>query len=320
MKRQKYIITTTRLDSQGYRMTKSALEKALQSINGPRKMRLGLEHIRTFPPFGVVMNGEMYQGEDKEYYLCADNVFFDKRDFFILEDETQLVKEYFSEGNFPFIECEGGEIDKLNIATDPANYESHKEIFELNKIVSEYSGLEFTESGIGRKSQLPDPETIITITKTIAISLGIIKTKIPEKIGEAIAEDLVKFYKLISRLAIETIKKVKPSNRPTTFVIVYPNDECNIELVITTNKPDKVLASIGKEKLNSIENKIQQLQNLHPEKIQFIYNEREQWEFNYLLSNDGSTVGTIKSFNKRNQLYNEILKKQDESEKGNSQR
>lgn len=318
MKKQKYIITTTHLDSQGYRMTKSALEKALPSINGRRKMRLGLEHIRTFPPFGVVMNGEMYQGEDKEYYLSADNVFFDKREFVTLEDGTQLAKEYFSEGNFPFIECEEGETDKLNIATDPANYESHEEIFELNKIVSEYSGLEFTESGFGRKSQLPDPETIITITKTIAISLGIIKAKIPEKIGEAIAEDLVKFYKLISRLAIETIKKVKPSNRATTFVIAYPNDECNIELVIKTNKPDKVLESIEKEKLNSIENKIQQLQNLQPEKIQFIYNESEHWEFNYLLSKDGSTVGTIKSFNKRNQLYNEILKKQEEREKGSS--
>jgi hypothetical protein len=54
MKKQKYIITSTHLDSQGYRMTKFALEKALPSINGLRKMRLGLEHIRTFPPFGVV--------------------------------------------------------------------------------------------------------------------------------------------------------------------------------------------------------------------------------------------------------------------------
>ena len=136
MKKQKYIITSTHLDSQGYRMTKSALENALPSINGPRKMRLGLEHIRIFPPFGVVMNGEMYQGDDKEFYLSADNVFFDKREFFTLEDGTQLAKEYFSEGNYPFIECEEGETDKLNIATDPANYESHKEIFELNKIVA----------------------------------------------------------------------------------------------------------------------------------------------------------------------------------------
>jgi hypothetical protein len=71
--------------------------------------------------------------------------------------------------------------------------------------------------------------------------------------------------------------------------------------------------------LTVIENKIQQLQNLFPEKIQFVYNENEQWEFNYLLSRDGSTVGTIKSFNQRNQLYNEILKKQEERDKSSSQ-
>lgn len=319
IKRQKYIITSTHLDSQGYRMTKSALESALPSINGTRKMRLGLEHIKTFPPFGVVMNGEMFQGDDKEFYLQADNVFFDERELITFEDGTQLMKEYFSEGTFPFIECKESEIDKVNIATDPANYTNYNEVLELNKTVAEYSELEFTESEIGRKSNLPDPETIITITTSIATSLGIIKSKIPEKVGEAVSEDIVKFYKLISRLAIETIKRVKPSNRPTTFVINYPNDECNIELIIKTLKPDKVLESIDKEKLKVVETKLQQLKNLNPEKIQFVFNENEQWEFNYLLAKDGSTVGTIKSFNKRNQLYNEILKVQEEREKGSSQ-
>lgn len=58
-----------------------------------------------------------------------------------------------------------------------------------------------------------------------------------------------------------------------------------------------------------------QLQNLNPEKIQFIYNKNKVWEFNYLLSKDGSVIGTVKSFNKRNKLYNKILEKQEKEEK-----
>jgi len=54
----------------------------------------------------------------------------------------------------------------------------------------------------------------------------------------------------------------------------------------------------------------------NPEKIQFIYNnDDDNWEFNYLLAADGSTFGTIKAFNKRNMLYNQILEAQEEGGK-----
>ncbi|NLR62601.1 hypothetical protein HGH93_31210 [Chitinophaga polysaccharea] len=314
IKKERYVISSTHVDSQGVRMAKSALESALPQLNGKRKVRLGLEHIRTFPPFGVMMNGEIFQGEDEHFYLAAESVYFDKQELFKLEDGTKLIKEYFSEGIHPFVECEEDEVDKLEISTDPANFEGDQDISEVNRIVAEQSGLEFTQSKFGRKSALSDPETIVTITKSLAIILGIIKSKLPEKISEAIGDDLAKFYKLISTLAIETIKRVKPANRPKNFVIEYPNAECIIELVITTHKADRVLNSLTIEKLAIITSKTEQLKNLNPEKIQFIYNDDDNWEFNYLLSSDGSAIGTIKAFNKRNMLYNQILKAQNERE------
>ncbi len=134
-----------------------------------------------------------------------------------------------------------------------------------------------------------------------------------------IGSDLAKFYKFVSKLSIETIKKVRPSYRPKNFVISYPNTECNIELVITTHKADRVLSSLTKAKLQIISDKVEQLENFDPEKIQFIYNDNDIWEFNYLLARDGSVIGTLSSFNKRNELYNNILVKQKEDEeKGNS--
>lgn len=308
--RNKIILSSTHLDSQGHIMTKEALESMLPQLNGKRKPRLGLEHIRTFPPSGVIMNGEIIKGQDNHYYLTAESVYFDKQEVIILEDGTELVKESFSDGIFPFIECEVEENPELEISTDPSNYQNFSDVDEINKIVAEQSGLEFEKSEVCRKSELTDPETIISIGKTLAIALGILKTKIPEKIGEAIGEDLVKFYKLISSLAIETIKRTIPSNRPKNFVIFYPDNECSIELVITTHQADRVLNALTKDKLDGIENKIEQLKFLNPEKMQFIYNKEDCWEFNYLLSKEGEVIGIEKPFRKRNELFQQILEKQ----------
>jgi hypothetical protein len=318
IRKDKYILSSTHLDKQGYVIAKSALESMLPQSNGKRKPRLGLEHIRTFPPFGVVMNGEISKGQDEHYYLTAEMVYFDKQEIITIEDGSQLLKEFFSEGEYPFIECTDSEVTKLSIATDPANFESNKDINDIYSLVKQETNLEFETKEFGRKSELPDPETIITITTIIATTLGIVKSKITEKIGEAIGDDLAQFYKLVSRLAIETIKKVKPSNRPKNFVISYPNADCNIELVITTNKADDILNSLSKERLAVIADKVEQLKNLSPEKILFIYNENETWEFNYMLSTNGAVIGTLKSFDKRNEMYNSILERQNSEEKDNN--
>lgn len=315
IRKEKCILTSTDIDKQGDVMTKSALESMLPLLNGKRKVRLGLEHIRTFPPLGVAMNGKISKGQDEHYYLTVERVYFDKQEIITIEDGSQLLKEFFSEGEYPFIECIDSEVEKLSIATDPANFESHKDINDIYNLVKHETDLEFETKEFGRKSEMPDPETIITITTIIATALGIVKSKVTEKLGEAIGEDLAKYYKLVSRLAIETIKKVKPSNRPTNFVISYPNTDCNIELVITTNNADDVLSSLSKKKLAIIAEKVEQLKNLNPEKILFIYNENETWEFNYLLSTNGAVIGTKKSFKKRDEMYNSILKKQNNERK-----
>ena len=186
-------------------------------------------------------------------------VYFDQQEIITLEDGSQLLRKFFSEGEYPFIECTDNEVEKPSIATDLANFESHKDIDDIYNLVKQETDLEFETTAFGRKSELPDPETIITITTIIAATLGIVKSKVTEKLGEAIGDDLAKFYKLVSRLAIETIKKAKPSNRPKNFVISYPNTNCNIELVITTNKADDALNSLSKEKLTVIADKAEQL-------------------------------------------------------------
>lgn len=315
METRQQIIASTHVDSQGDKLTKEALESTLPQLNGDRKPRIGLEHIRTFPPFGVITNGQILEGKDNEYYLTAMFKYFDKSEYINLDNEKILVKEYFSKEEYPFVECGNKDfVSQITVTTDHANFSSFNEINEIYEIAKKDSGSDFKGTLMGRKSQIPDPELIVTITEQIAlllgISIGVIKTKIPEKIGEAIGDDLVKFYKMISSLVIEFFKRAKPENRPKHFVINYPNKSCDIELVITTHKPDTVLSSINKEKLSCVQTKIKQLQSLNPEKIQFIYNNEQEWEFNYLLSTDGSVIGKEKSFKERNELYNKILETQ----------
>ncbi len=306
-KNQRITLSSTHLDSQGFKMTKEALESMLPYLNGERRVKLGVEHIRAFPPFGVITNGEIIQGTDGEYYLQGESKYFDNNEEIELEDGTILIKESFKEDNKPFLESESKEIQNIHISTDPANFENFNGFEELMKVIAEESEIDFESSMVGRKSNLPDPEIIIQLTEIIVLALGIGATKIPEKIGEAIGDDLVKFYKLIRTSAFEMIKRTIPANRPKNFVIEFVFKKIIVEMIISTNNPDEVLKAVSIEKMSEINEKLISLKKLKPEKIQFLFNKDKEWEFNYLLTNKGEAIGKKKAFKKRNETFKKII-------------
>jgi hypothetical protein len=271
-------------------------------------VKLGVEHIRTFPPMGAIVNGEVTQGEDNAHYLIGEAFYYDSKQQAVLEDGTVIIKESFLEGGRPFWESRQEEINTIEIGTDPANFEGFDGYEDFINALKQESDLDFEASMIGRKSHLPDAELIVKLTSTIVVALGIGATKIPEKIGEAIGEDIVKFYKLMSKAAVEMVKRTIPANRPKHFVIQYNYLSYAIELIVTTNSHDEVLNSVSKEKLKTIKEKIERLKNLRPEKIQFTFNDNKEWEFNYLLSVTGEAIGTEKSFKSRDDMYKKLLK------------
>ncbi|AYL98357.1 hypothetical protein [Mucilaginibacter celer] len=306
--KQKLVLSSTHLDSQGMMMTKEALLSGLSYLNGDRMVKLGVEHIRTFPPMGAIINGEVTQGKDEAYYLIGEATYFDNKEQAVLDDGSVIIKESFLEGGKPFWESKIEEINIIEISTDPANFESFNNFNEFINILNEGAEFEFASSMTGRKSALPDPELIIKLTQTIVLALGIGATKIPEKVGEAIGEDIVKFYKFLSKAVVEIIKRAVPANRPKNFVIQYNYLSYLIELIVTTHKHDEVLNSVTKEKLKTIKEKIERLKNLKPEKIQFIFNENKEWEFNYLLTEKGEAIGSEKAFKNRDEMYKNLLK------------
>ncbi len=308
--KQNLVLSSTHLDSQGCVMTKEALDSGLLYLNGERRVKLGIEHIRTFPPMGAIINGAVVQGNDQAYYLIGESIYFDKIEQAVLEDGTVLMKESFKKGNKPFWDSKIEEIGIISISTDPANFEDFVGYEDLMDTLRRETDIDFEQSMVGRKSNLADPELIIKLTNTLAVALGLGATKIPQKLGEAVGADVVKFYKLLTTSAVEMIKRTIPANRPKNFVIQYNYTKYAIELIITTNSHNEVIKAVSEEKLKTLKEKIERLKNLKPEKIQFIFNKDKEWEFNYLLTKKGEAIGNKKAFKNRNEMYKKLLKDQ----------
>lgn len=315
---QRYILSSSNVDKHGHVMTKQALESSLKFINGKRKPRIGLDHNRNFPPMGRINNGEVIE-KDGTYFLVADQEYFDVSKTAILNNGLELIEMSFSDENFPFIECEYEPTKTIEIQIDPINLGSFEngQAF-LNDLKTE-SELEIKGSEFIRKSEIPDPEIVIKLTEIIGIALGIGLRKIPEKLGEAIGEDLAKFYKLIGKSIRKSVKEMVPNNRPIHFVVEVPIDKTKLELIVTTRNPDIAIKAYRKEVIENLKKEIEfSIKELRAEKIQFIFNEENNWEMNYILASDGKVIGTKKSFKKRDDYFQEMVDKQQNEEKENN--
>ncbi|WP_281979323.1 hypothetical protein [Tenacibaculum mesophilum] len=315
---QRYVLSSSNIDKHGHIITKEALESSLKFINGERKPRLGLDHNRNFPPMGRINNGEVIE-KDGAFYLVADQEYFDVSKSATLENGLELIEMSFSDENFPFIECEFEPIETIEVQIDPINLGSFENGQKfLNEIKSE-SDLEIKGSEFIRKSEIPDPEIVLKLTEIIGIALGIGLRKIPEKLGEAIGEDLVKFYKLIGKTIRKSVKEMNPKNKPIHFVVEIPINKTKVELIVTTRNPDIAITAYKKENIEKLKQEIEtSIKHLKAEKIQFFFNKENKWEINYILASDGKVIGTKKSFKKRDEYFQKMVEKQKKRNKKNN--
>jgi hypothetical protein len=305
------VMSSSHMDKHGTVMTKEALESALKFLNGNRKPRLGLEHNQTIPPLGRVNNGEVIKGDDGAYYLLADQEFFDTQESLILDSGLELIRESFSAENFPFAECEFKSKDKIEIQYDFVNFESYKKGKEFIEELKTNSEIEFVASEFVRKSEIPDPEIIIRVTEILGIALGIGLRKIPEKLGEAIGDDLAKFYRLVTNTIKKSISELLPKNQPVHFIVEIPVDKSLVELIVTTRNPDVAIKAYDKKVISKLQRNIEiAIESFNAEKIQFLLSEENNWELNYLLTKDGKVIGTKKSFKRRDDFFQEMVEKQ----------
>lgn len=309
--RQEAVMSSTHVDLHGDKMTKETLEMAAKTINGNRKPRLGLEHDMTFPPMGRINNAKVIQGEDKEFYLVALQEHFDKRGQITLPDGTILIKEFFSDGGSPFAEVDFESSGEIEISIDKNNFTSFNEANNFYDELQSEINLPFKKMGLLRKSHITDPEIVITLVELYGLYfLGAkLFPKIADKFADKIGDDVAKLYDLIKASAKKMVKYANPKNRPVTYILEFPGDT-HIELIIKTENADKVATAFTSEKIKPLREKAESMKHLFSaEKIQFVYNDKQEWEMNYLLSANGETIGTPKAFARRDKAFAELAQK-----------
>lgn len=302
------LIASSKVDRHGTRIAPEALQQMANFINSDQKIKLALEHDMSIPPLGRINNAFLIQGEDGEVYLLGYKELFDVKESVTLEDGSILVREKFQSGDNRFKGTEIQHNEKTILYVDRINFENfqHAEVFfqELRDEIS----LEFEAKEVMRKSLIPDPQLMIDVSTSVAIYfLGkSLFPKLAEKISEEIAVDIAGFYTLVKKATIKMIQYTIPKNRPITYLFKVEGD-VKIELVIISPKPDEIVIALSKEKLEPLAQNIESLNlKFGLDRIQFIYNDAQQWELNYLLTSKGEVIGTPKAFERRRKAIKEF--------------
>lgn len=297
----KAIVATTHIDLHNMRMTKEALESAAISINGPRKVKMGIEHDETIPPLGKVLEAWVEPTDDGEYRLVQSSEIFEQFEEAVLPDGTVLLKQEGEINQQPFVIGERVDTKGFALLYDRINFgtEDNRRAF-LNE-VKESSEVYFEDGEFFRKSVIPDPEIVIHLSELLVQYL--IAKKVLEQAGDQVIElalqEVSRFYSFARSVIMTVFKYALPKNRPITHVFELPGTPF-VQFVACTTDADLILSAIVEDKLESALAQVDQLQTLlHAEKIQFLLNAEGQWEFNYLLTDTGGVVGTEKSFSRR---------------------
>lgn len=316
MKDNKIIISSTHLDSHGDKMTKEELYSIAESINNDKyKPGINIEHDLTFPPLGRCINAEVIKGHDSEYYLTIEQEFYNTNQILKFENDDYLILQGFSGIQYPLRIKPTVSEEILKISVDENCFlkkTNAKDFFDELKAVSSF---EFEESYYMRKSETTEPIILFDLAKNLALyflsAQVLIKLtgRVIDKIGDKIGDDLSHFYDLVKQAATKMVKFTIPKYRFIVYVFNVNLNEIQLQYIIKTDKPDIVAEAFIKEKISKLDEKIVSLLSMFDAiSIQFTYNNStNEWEFNYLLTDKGESVGTLTVYNKRKKKLKEFF-------------
>lgn len=307
MMKIKGIGATTGVDRHNCRITKEALENAIEKLNtGKYVPSMGLDHDSSLMPIGKTYKAELVSLKGGEYGAYIYQETFENFNVFDSKAFGTLYEASISTDSRPFADTEPESIEKLTVQLDPVNfgYEAFDPIKEQIK-----KDLDVEIDTFMRKSLIPDPEVVIDFIKDSFILLA--ATQTVNKTVEKLSSDGSNLYDKIKQIIIKVVKYIKPSNRPITYVM-KENRGYILELLVRTADPNVLFQALSSEKLSFI-NDIDRTKDVIDEptyKIQFMYNEDKScWEFNYLSTSTGKVIGSEKCYKRTMKLSSEFLKK-----------
>lgn len=310
------IVATTHIDAQKVMLSLGALENAARSINVGRKPSFGLEHDSSVPPLGKSLSARVVKLKDGEFALVVAQEFFEARINLELPDGTIGIKQESESNRDPFSAGNIKVPDIAEICSGVINFQSRTEQQEFAAKVKNESQIDFVEQELIRKSAIPDPECIITLGLTLSAvwcSAPVAK-KLAETIADIASDELRNLYSFIRATVVHYSSYALPRNRPRTYVIVIPGTPI-VELFARSNDPELVIRALLRTPRQELLMQAKDLYETYSaERIQFMLSENGDWEFNYLLTSNGATIGTEKSFRRRDEIENALVQHLQERE------
>ena len=166
------LITTRPIEMPGgtIRFTEESFQGFLDTINGSRAVRQGVNHDPTYPPSGKSTSAwTIAEGGFTSLYVEVDDTHVVKRTKFQGHRQNFLTIT-FPNDDRPFV-LEGSPDDaRLSVETDPANFDSFKQQEEFRQWIAEYDDTIGTRIG-GRLSEIPEALIHFFVEHREALSL-----------------------------------------------------------------------------------------------------------------------------------------------------
>jgi hypothetical protein len=305
---KRIIMSSDHIDSQGFKMTKQALEGGAEQINGDKKLPYTVNHKRELPPIGRMVD-VLVEEKEGHIYLTAEPQLYQHRKE-LDWDETLLI-EYFDEPAL-FINSHENELNQTQISLDPANFTSYEAFERFNRSIHELNP-EIELEIHGRKSEIPVPEIIIALGK-LTVLYRLLKP-FAEKMGEKFAEDvydelkkqLKTFRDYITRVTKMTRENTVPKNK-TLNTVFELTGKPQVELIAKTNDPKLLSKGLDEKRLEPVRQEIERfIEHFDVVKIQFVLTDKGRWKFTYLLTSKGESVGKKECFKERDKQYQRVV-------------
>lgn len=304
---KKVIISSATVDLHGDFTPIETLQQSLIQLNGVKKMRYLVNHRRDIPPIGYFDNGEINE-INKVHHLMMEPIVFQNRSQIswdsklLLEDGGQIISFMKKKHSSSFQIS----VDKNNFSNINALQETEQKLKEINEENV------ILEQNI-RKSLIPDPQIVLTLASLFTL-LKPLLSKIGEKFAEDLADDLYKSSKskynsFISKV-VDSVgvlrKNIIPKNKVLHTIFEIPGTPY-IELHIKSDDVNRVEKGLRPSNLLKVYKKITSLQSkLNISEIHFVLNSKNNWDFSYLITEEGKVIGTKASFKKRDKLIERI--------------
>ncbi|RYE12799.1 MAG: hypothetical protein EOP34_10140, partial [Rickettsiales bacterium] len=310
---EKVIIRSVTIDKHGDYIPLEMMEEYVNTVNGKNKMRYLANHRRDIPPIGYFDNAEI-SNLNSVYHTLIEPISYKNRttaDW----DEDLIIED--AGKPLIFINRNDENLELLRIAIDKNNFTSMQSLGETGKQLKELHAEPIALELNMRKDLFPDPQLVITLAKYAFIFYPLI-TPLMKKMGEKLAEDLADdLYKACKVKAKNLVKKLSssvrlvrqdivPKDKVLNTIFEIPGDPY-IELHIKSDDPTKIEKGLTTRNLSRVHQKIENLRrHVDISEIYFKLNDKDKWDFNYLLTKDGKAIGTRSIFKKRDHLVNRI--------------